>query len=53
MADPVTLSYLKGEITFEDYANIIENQNLKSELLNETVIEYTANLDDNLSNKQG
>ena len=31
------ISYLKGEISFEDYANFIENENLKDEL-NENVL---------------
>lgn len=31
MSDPVTLSYLKGDITFEDYQNIIENEQIQAE----------------------
>jgi hypothetical protein len=37
MSDPMRISYLKGEISFEDYANFIENENLKDEL-NENVL---------------
>ena len=48
MADPITISYLKGEITFEHYANIIENQNLRNELLNESVIEHAVVLDESV-----
>jgi hypothetical protein len=48
MGDPITISYLKGEITFEHYANIIENQNLRNELLNESVVENSIILDDSL-----
>jgi tetratricopeptide (TPR) repeat protein len=40
--DPLTISYLKGEISFSDYANIIENQNLKNELFSDNVIEYAS-----------
>jgi hypothetical protein len=48
MCDPITISYLKGEITFEQYANIIENQNLRNELLNENIIENSVILDDSV-----
>ena len=46
MCDPITISYLKGEITFEHYANIIENQNLRNELLNENFIENSIIIDE-------
>jgi hypothetical protein len=42
IGDSVTISYLKGEISFSDYANIIENQNLKNEFSGESVIEYAT-----------
>lgn len=31
--DTLTISYLKGEITFQEYENLIENQHFKNELL--------------------
>ena len=46
MCDPITISYLKGEITFEHYANIIENQNFRNELLNENFIENSIIIDE-------
>ncbi|RNA00852.1 general transcription factor 3C polypeptide 3 [Brachionus plicatilis] len=31
--DALTISYLKGEITFQEYENLIENQHFKNELM--------------------